>query len=545
MHAIRGAVPAARLVQTEDLGKTHSTPALAYQAELENERRWLSFDLLCGSVVRGHPMWRWLVETAGVDPHDLEWFAENTCPPSVVGVNHYLSSERFLDERLERYPAESHGGNGEDEYADVLAARVLGPGPDGPRAILADAWGRYGLPVAVTELHNGCTREEQLRWVAEVWDAAASLRSEGADIVAVTLWSLLGAVGWDDLVRGGGTYEPGVFDARSSPPRPTALAVMARGLADGGYEHPVLDAPGWWRRPERLWYEPLGEVAPAESNGASPLAITGATGTLGQAFARVCELRGLPYALLRRDEMDIADADSVERALEGHRPWAIVNAAGYVRVDEAERDHDRCRRENSDGPATLAAAAERNGLQLLTFSSDLVFDGAQDEAYVEVDPVRPLNVYGKTKADGEVRALFACSRALVVRTSAFFGPWDAYNFVTIALGELRAGRRFSALDDTVVSPTYVPDLVNASLDLLIDGEAGLWHVANAGAITWFELAREAAQRADLDPNDVVACTRRSLRLAADRPAQSALRSIRGSVLPPLADALDRYHLEPV
>jgi len=149
MEAIRRINPSARLIQTDDVGKIYSTPALSYQAEFENERRWCSYDLLCGVVDRDHRMWghfRW----AGIKEADLEWFLDHPCPPDVVGINHYLSGERYLDEHLERYPADSHGGNGRDDYADVLAARVLQEGTAGPSGVLMEAWERYGLPIAVT-----------------------------------------------------------------------------------------------------------------------------------------------------------------------------------------------------------------------------------------------------------------------------------------------------------------------------------------------------------------------------------------------------------
>ena len=134
----------------------------------------------------------------------------------------------------------------------------------------------------------------------------------------------------------------------------------------------------------------------------------------------------------------------------------------------------------------------------MTFSSDLVFDGKSREPYRESDDVSPQNVYGHSKADAEKRVLDKLPNALVIRTSAFFGPWDEYNFVTLALRTLAGGKRFSAADDSVVSPTYVPDLVHASLDLLIDGEGSIWHLANSGATTWFDLARRAAQLSGLD-----------------------------------------------
>ncbi len=101
-----------------------------------------------------------------------------------------------------------------------------------------------------------------------------------------------------------------------------------------------------------------------------PLLITGKTGTLGRAFARLCELRGIAYQLVSRQEMDIADPDSVVRALDALQPWAVINTAGYVRVDQAEAEPERCFRENADGPAVLATACARRGVRLVTYSSN-------------------------------------------------------------------------------------------------------------------------------------------------------------------------------
>lgn len=554
MAAIRKVNPKAQLIQTEDLGKTFSTPLLTYQADLENERRWLSFDLLCGRVNRDHPLWGYLL-ASGISETEFEVFLDHPCPPDVMGINHYVTSDRFLDERLEYYPSWSYGGNGRHKYADVEAVRAYAEGPAEPQALLKEVWERYRLPIAVTEAHLGSSREEQLRWLKEIWEAAQNLRHEGVDLRAVTVWSLLGAYDWNTLVTAHrGHYEPGVFDLRSPRPRPTALARMLRDLARGEIPaHPVLDSPGWWRRPDRLTYGPV-PFSPHTSNpilqgleskasSVRPLLITGATGTLGRAFARLCEFRGIPYRLLSRQEMDITDPASVDPALTELNPWAVVNTAGYVRVDDAEREPDTCRRVNTDGAAILAHSCQKLGVALLTFSSDLVFDGAVHSPYVESDRVAPLNVYGQSKAEAEVRVLEACPTSLVIRTSAFFGPWDEYNFISVALRTLAAGHTFVAAQDTVVSPTYVPDLVHASLDLLIDGEYGLWHLANPGAIAWADLAHFAAKQVHLDTTRIHAVSTQSLGLAAPRPTYSVLTSERGVLLPPLENALSRYFQE--
>jgi dTDP-4-dehydrorhamnose reductase len=544
MRSIREIQPAARLVQTEDVGRTYSTPTLAYQADFDNARRWLTFDLLCGRVDRHHPIgsfFLWL----GMKEGELRWFQDNVCPPDVLGINYYVTSERFLDERLENYPPHLHGGNGRQAYADVEAVRVKPEGIAGPGDLLREAYQRYRLPLAITEAHLGCSREEQVRWLAEVWREAQVARQSGIDVRAVTAWSLLGSFDWDSLVtQPRGHYEPGAFDARGPAPRTTALAALVRALTKNGLaKHPVLAHSGWWRRPERLAFHvgaSNGDPPKAGSADGQPVLITGASGTLGYAFGRICEMRGLPHRLVGRQQMDIADAAAVATCIGIVRPWAIINAAGYVRVDEAERDAERCWRENVTGPATLAAECSRQDLPLVTFSSDLVFDGLRRSPYCEEHDLNPLNVYGRTKAEAEHEVLARHPAALIIRTSAFFGPWDKSNFLRAALHALSRNELFYA-SPNVVSPTYVPDLVHSCLDLLVDGASGIWHLACAGETSWEGLARRAARVAGFDESLV-----RSRPLngcSAPRPFYSALGSQRAVLLPPWPYALERYMSE--
>ncbi|HUS32312.1 MAG TPA: SDR family oxidoreductase [Kofleriaceae bacterium] len=271
-----------------------------------------------------------------------------------------------------------------------------------------------------------------------------------------------------------------------------------------------------------------------------PILITGASGTLGRAFARICDERGLAYHVTSRSELDIATEDHAERALDRYEPWLVVNAAGYVRVDDAEHDAERCHRENALGPANLARACAHAGVQLVSFSSDLVFDGTKGEPYEEHDTPRPLGVYGRTKYEAECRVLDAHSQALVVRTSAFFGPWDEHNFVTQTLATLASGRSVHAAIDATVSPTYVPDLVHTCLDLAIDAESGIWHLANQGATSWAMLAQTAARLHGYDPERIIGVATDTLSLRARRPLFSALGSARGLLLPHHEDALGRY-----
>jgi dTDP-4-dehydrorhamnose reductase len=552
MRAIREVNSAARLVQTDDLGKTHSTRDLAYQARFENARRWLSFDLLCGRVNPDHPLWGYLL-WVGLEERDLAWFLEQPCPPDVIGINHYLTSERFLDERLERYPPHTHGGNDRQAYADVEAVRVLAEGPAGPRALLREAWRRYALPIAVTEVHLGCTREEQLRWFAEVWEDAQALRKQGVDVRAVTCWSLLGSYDWTSLLtRCDGHYEPGAFDLRGPAPRPTALAHLIRRLAAGEEpDHPVLARAGWWRRPQRLLYPPfrrqrartsrIARRNPVTKRAARPLLIIGAGERLAEVFAGICEMRSLPTRTIVRDDA-LADpgVGDVERLLAEVKPWAVVHVPPYPAIDRAEDEPEACRRVHTEAAGRLARICSARSTRFLTLSSDLVFGGGRSVPFVESDDVEPLSEYGRSKAEAERLVLAALPAALIIRTGPLLGASTHGDFVERSVHALAAGRTFVAVGDQVVSPTFVPDFVHAALDLLIDGESGIWHLVNQGAVTWAELATRVAEIVGVDPAQVEARPGWSLTFRARRPAYSALDSERGRLLPPLDDSLRHY-----
>jgi len=559
MRAIRVVNPDAKLVQTDDLGKTYSTGAMAKVATFYNERRWLGWDLLCGMVGPDHALWTYLLGT-GIDPAELLWFRDNPCPPDIIGVNYYVTSERWLDHRIGRYPPQFTGVADGVPFADIETARALATPTPGIAPLLEEIWDRYRLPLVVTEAHIDALREDQLRWLLEIWQASRQVRANGVDVRAVTVWALLGSFDWNSLVtRCSSHYEPGPFDVRSPLPRPTALAGMMQELAAGKtLSHPVLHGQGWWRRPGRFLCPPVASPAALTSIAVSgqgqgqkqkqgqgrpvpkPILIVGANGTLGRAFARVCEQRNLAHHRLSRADMDIADPVSVEQALQRFGPWAIVNASGYVRVDAAENDVDRCFRENAHGPAVLAAACARHGVHLTTFSSDLVFDGRQNNPYVETDAVAPINIYGKSKAEGERTVLDCNPGALVVRTSSFFGPWDHFNFVFQALGALETGAPFAAANDITVSPTYVPDLVHTCLDLIIDRESGVWHLTNGHPVTWLEFANKAADQAGIDCSRLESQSAAACNYVAARPQYSALHSKRALLLPTLDDALGRF-----
>ena len=275
------------------------------------------------------------------------------------------------------------------------------------------------------------------------------------------------------------------------------------------------------------------------SNQGAPVLIIGRNGTLGKAFARVCENRCLNYRLMNRQECDISNPLSIENAIQLNKPWAIINAAGFVKVDDAESEIEACMSVNTHGPLNLAMACNTHGIQLLTFSSDLVFDGKKNTPYTESDPTGPLNQYGVSKANSELLVQQAFPSALVIRTSAFFGPWDEHNFVHHIR---KAMSQYEVVHPAYdhISPTYVPHLVHTALDLLVDREKGIWHLANEGSISWSDLAFDIAERFELDHSLIHPVSGSELNYPARRPSYSVLGTERGQLMPPLEQALNEY-----
>ena len=254
MEAIRTVQPQAHLVHTEDGGETFAAPSLeAFRVEREH-RRWLGLDLLCGRVTRDHPLFDFLLRN-GMDAEQIAWFSEHRCAPDVIGLNYYVTSDRYLDERVELYAPFMRGGDtGDEPLVDVEAVRAHHGGIAGIKQVLLQAWERYKLPLAVTEAHLGCETVQQMRWLAEIWTHASEARAAGADVRAVTAWGLLGLHDWCNLcTEKQGVYEGGVIDISGGARKPTQLGELVAQLARGEEPaDPRLRLPGWWRLDSRI-----------------------------------------------------------------------------------------------------------------------------------------------------------------------------------------------------------------------------------------------------------------------------------------------------
>jgi dTDP-4-dehydrorhamnose reductase len=327
------------------------------------------------------------------------------------------------------------------------------------------------------------------------------------------------------------------------------ISQLARNKA---FEHPVLQTPGWWRRPVRLLPSVAGDGcrealdfrsshrAAIQKRNVPPILITGGDGRLADGFVAAAELRGLAYRVLNRAELDIADSEAVQAAFDDVRPWAVINCAGSANVDAAEEDENACLSADVQGAENLARVCAQAQARLVTFSSDFVFDGAKSGPYEESDEPEPLNVYGESKALAEMKVRAAFPEALVIRPGKVFAPMGASDFLREQLERLARGERVRVADNIRFSPAYLPDLVNAALDLLIDEESGIWHLANVGAVTPQEFLFAAAELSRLDKSLIEGVPAWSLNRRALRPPNRSLRSARGQLLPTYGDALHRY-----
>lgn len=548
MQAVNSINANAQLVQTEDICKIYSTKSLKYQADFENQRRWLTYDILLGKLNAKHPLWNYFIES-GTRSQDLEYFIKNKLTPGICGFNYYVTSERYLDHRRSLYPACFHGGNGRQKYTDVEAVRANIPQALNPGELLREAWERYHLPIALTEVHMACTREEQLRWFHEVYQAAVKLKREGVDIRALTAWSFLGSFDWNSLLCvKNNYYESGVYDIRSGKPRPTALAQMIKTINSGkDYSNILLNLPGWWKRQDRHIFKSANRkiLLASEASGIAehvpPLLIIGATGSLGSAFARVCNFRGIVYHLSERGELDITSKEAIEKILDKIKPWAVINAAGYTRIDEAEKSPQACFRENTTGPVMLAEICKSLGIKFVTFSTDQVFNGEKKRPYSVNDLTGPLNQYGLSKKMAEEQISKVNPDSLIIRSSVFFNPWHKHDTLSkILFSGMHSNYQFNLPSDIVISPAYIPDVVNTVLDLLIDGESGIWHLSNQQEITYSEFARLALEIAGLNKNIITAVPSTSLDYTALRPSYSVLETSAGITLPLLTNALKNF-----
>jgi dTDP-4-dehydrorhamnose reductase len=270
------------------------------------------------------------------------------------------------------------------------------------------------------------------------------------------------------------------------------------------------------------------------------ITVFGASGLLGKALLR--ERRDDSVVGLSSRDADIRDKKSVEALVQAQSPDWIVLAAAYTDVDGCEGNPDLAFAVNRDGAVNVATAAKMVGARLLFLSSDYVFDGKKRSPYEINDERGPQSVYGRSKAEAEIKLLELLPNCCIVRTSWLFGTGGKCFPDTIL--KLAASRpSLDVVNDQRGCPTYTIDLARAIIHLCRKEAIGIVHATNTGDCTWFEFAQEIIRGAGLK-NEVRPVSSKQMARPAPRPANSVLSpaSLRvfGITMPSWGDALRRY-----
>lgn len=250
--------------------------------------------------------------------------------------------------------------------------------------------------------------------------------------------------------------------------------------------------------------------------------ILGARGMLGSDLMLAGESAAHEIKGFGRAELDVTDADAVRRRFDRETPDAVINCAAWTDVDGAEEHPEEAMAVNGTAAGSVATAAAEVQAKVLYVSTDYVFDGTKDSAYVESDAVAPLGRYGLSKAAGEQATVAANRRSWVVRTAGLFGL-NGSNFVDTMLRLGRGHGQVLVVRDQVTSPTWTWHLANGLIRLLDSDAFGVHHMAATGHCSWYEFAREIFRQAKLDVTTLSATTE-MLGRRAPRPAFSALTS---------------------
>ncbi|MGO9258149.1 MAG: dTDP-4-dehydrorhamnose reductase [Bryobacteraceae bacterium] len=279
--------------------------------------------------------------------------------------------------------------------------------------------------------------------------------------------------------------------------------------------------------------------------------VFGSAGQLGMELVR--ELQARQYAVTGwdRSQVDITDAQAVERALAQYDAEVVFNAAAYNQVDVAEQEPQAAFLVNALAVRNLALACRQADARLVHFSTDYVFDGQAGYPYAEDDLPHPLGAYAVSKLAGELYAQAYLDRVLVVRTSGVFGPGGLDtprgNFVEVMLRLAGSPNAIRVVEDHVASPTFAPLLAARTIDLVERDQSGVFHIGGGSPISWFQFARTIFEVAGLEPL-LLATSEREYRTPARRPKYSALSNgkmerVGIEPMPPLKLAVESYFAE--
>lgn len=253
--------------------------------------------------------------------------------------------------------------------------------------------------------------------------------------------------------------------------------------------------------------------------------LTGCKGQLGSELEKALQPLGTVLAT-DRSTFDLADNEAMRRAIREAKPDIIVNAAAYTAVDKAESEPDLARQINAGAPGVMAEEAKRTGALLVHYSTDYVFDGRKAAPYTEDDAPNPLNIYGRSKLEGEKRIRASTCRHLTLRTSWVYGL-RAANFYRVIRRKALANEPMRMVDDQVSVPTTAEFLAAYTVRLLQAGTSGLLHLVPSGGASRYEFACEVV-RVLKSGSKVEAAKSAEFASAAPRPAYSVLDNARAA-----------------
>ena len=243
--------------------------------------------------------------------------------------------------------------------------------------------------------------------------------------------------------------------------------------------------------------------------------------------------------------MDITDTDEVRDSILRERPDAVIHCAAWTQVDSAEDKPEACRRVNAFGTENIARICGELHIPVMYFSTDYVFDGTGTRPWQPGDERHPLDVYGQTKAEGEIAVQKYCEHYFILRIAWVFGV-NGRNFVKTMLKLAKTHDTVRVVSDQIGNPTYTPDLARLVVDMIVTDRYGIYHVTNEGEpISWYDFTKAIYRIAGVDNVTVLPVTSEEYGAKAKRPSNS--RMDRSAVpangfkpLPHWGDAVTRY-----
>jgi len=249
--------------------------------------------------------------------------------------------------------------------------------------------------------------------------------------------------------------------------------------------------------------------------------VCGSGGMLATDVSMIFNQRGHQVSDLSIKDLDITKLEEVRFRLKALQPDLVFNASGFTNVDQCESEPDLAYQVNCLGTRNLAVVSDELGAAMVHMSTDYVFEGKSNKPYREYDSVNPLNIYGKSKYDGELMVRQHCRHHYIVRTSWLFGN-RSNNFVLTMLRLAKERKLLSVVNDQMGSPTYTKDLADAIAELVEKPAFGTYHLTNSDCCTWFRFTQEILELAEIGNVSVEPITTEQLKCPAKRPKYSVL-----------------------